>query len=153
MSSDIAVHDALPILVHSYVYTNSCMHIILFLKIYIKPFFFGQCYRFICRCIFFLANVTSKTLSFLQVAFFSWVDIIKVPVMLSTTSQSSSTLSLFFNKENTSVETETKLDFISSIWDDDHILRLVEKLARKKMHCQIKRQHLQRKKRFNIYIF
>ena len=44
--------------------------------------------------------------------------------MLSTTNQSSLTLHLFSSKENTSKETETRLDFISSIWDDDHILRL-----------------------------
>ena len=47
--------------------------------------------------------------------------------MSSTTSQSSSKIHLFFNKGKTSAETETKLDLISSIWDDDHILRLDEK--------------------------
>ena len=47
--------------------------------------------------------------------------------MSSTTSQSSSTFYLFFNKEKTSAETKTKLDLIISIWDDDHILRLDEK--------------------------
>ena len=49
--------------------------------------------------------------------------------MLSTISQYYSTFRSFFNKEKTSAETETKLEFISSIWDDDHILRLDEKLA------------------------
>ena len=33
----------------------------------------------------------------------------------------------FFNKEKISPETETKLDFISSTWYDDHILKLDEK--------------------------
>ena len=47
--------------------------------------------------------------------------------MSSTTCQSSSKLRSFFNKENTSAETETKLDFTSSIWDDDQIMRLDEK--------------------------
>ena len=47
--------------------------------------------------------------------------------MSSTTSQYSSTFHSFFNKYNTSTETETKLDFVSSIWDDDLILRLDEK--------------------------
>ena len=49
--------------------------------------------------------------------------------MSSTTSQYFSAFHSFLNKENTSVETETKLDFISSIWDDDHIWRIDEKLA------------------------
>ena len=47
--------------------------------------------------------------------------------MWSTTSQSSSTFHPFYNKEKTRAETETKLDFISSICDDDHIWRLDEK--------------------------
>ena len=47
--------------------------------------------------------------------------------MLSPTSQSSPSFHSFFNKENTSAETATKLDLISSIWDDDHIWRLDEK--------------------------
>ena len=47
--------------------------------------------------------------------------------MLSPTSQSSPELHLFFNKEKKSAETTTKLDFICSIWDDDHIRRLDEK--------------------------
>ena len=33
---------------------------------------------------------------------------------------------VFFNNEKTCAETENRLDFISSIWDDDHILRLDE---------------------------
>ena len=47
--------------------------------------------------------------------------------MLSPTRKSSPAFNSFFNKENTSAETATKLDFISSIWDDDHIWRLDEK--------------------------
>ena len=47
--------------------------------------------------------------------------------MLSPRRQSSPALHSFFNKEKTSAETTTKLDFISSIWDDDHIRRLDEK--------------------------
>ena len=91
-----------------------------------KPFFLCQCCHFIFRCIFFLSNNTSKTLSnFLQVGFSS-VHIIKISFVLSTISQFSSAFHLFFNEKKTSVETETKLDFISSLWDDDHIQRLDE---------------------------
>ena len=44
--------------------------------------------------------------------------------MSSNTSQYSSTFHSFLNKGNTSEETETNLDFISSIRDDYHIPRL-----------------------------
>ena len=44
--------------------------------------------------------------------------------MSSPTSQYSPAFHSFFNKEKTSAETATKLDFISYIWDDDHIRRL-----------------------------
>ena len=47
--------------------------------------------------------------------------------MSSTTSQSYSAFHQFFHKEKTSAETETNIDFISSIWYDDHIWRLDEK--------------------------
>ena len=47
--------------------------------------------------------------------------------MLSPTSQSSPEFHSFFDKEETCAETATKLDIISSIWDDDHIRRLDEK--------------------------
>ena len=77
--------------------------------------------------LFFLANNTSRTLSFLQVELFISVDISKVYVMLSPTSQYYPEFHSFFNKEKTSAETATKLNFISSIWDDDHIWRLDEK--------------------------
>ena len=46
--------------------------------------------------------------------------------MLSYESQSSSKFHSFFNKENKSEETETKIDFVLSIWYNDHILRLDE---------------------------
>ena len=77
--------------------------------------------------LFFLANNTSKLFHFLQIDFFISVDIIRVYVMSSPTSQSSPAFHSFFNKEKTSAETATKLDFISYIWDDDHIMRLDEK--------------------------
>ena len=47
--------------------------------------------------------------------------------MSSPASQSSPEFHSFFNKEKTSAEIATKLAFISSIWDDDHIRRLDEK--------------------------
>ena len=47
--------------------------------------------------------------------------------MSSPTSQSYPGFHSFFNKEKTSAETATKLNFISYIWVDDHIRRLDEK--------------------------
>ena len=47
--------------------------------------------------------------------------------MSSTTSQSSPAFHSFLDKEKTSAETTTKLNLISSIWDDDHIRRIDEK--------------------------
>ena len=79
--------------------------------------------------LFFLPTIHLRLFHFLQVGFFISVDISKVNVMSSPTSQSSTVFHYFFNKKNISVETATKLDFISSIWDDDHIQRLDEKLA------------------------
>ena len=46
--------------------------------------------------------------------------------MLSSASQLMSKYHSLFNNENTFAETEKNIDFISSIWDDDHILRLDE---------------------------
>ena len=46
--------------------------------------------------------------------------------MLSSASPSFSKFHPFFNKEKIGAETETKPDFISSIWDDDQILRIDE---------------------------
>ena len=109
-----------------YIHIHEC--ILSYFKIYVyQTIFFCQCYRFICQFSFFLANVTSKTLSHSLSSIFSQVDIIKVSVVLSTISQYSSTFHSLFNKEKTSAETKTKLDVISSIWDDSHILRLDEK--------------------------
>ena len=47
--------------------------------------------------------------------------------MLPSASLYFSNLRWYFNKEKTSAETETRIYFVSSIWDDDHILRLDEK--------------------------
>ena len=47
--------------------------------------------------------------------------------MFSPTSQSSTAFHSFLNKEKKSTETATKLNLISSIWDDDHIPSLDEK--------------------------
>ena len=76
---------------------------------------------------YFLTMLLLKLFYFLQVECFSSVDIMIVSVMSSTTSQFSSAFHSFFNNEKTSAETETKLYFVSSIWDDDHIMRLDEK--------------------------
>ena len=46
--------------------------------------------------------------------------------MSSTKSKSSSAFHSLFNEKKINSETETKLDFISYIWDDDHILILDE---------------------------
>ena len=75
----------------------------------------------------FLANNTSKLFHLLQVGFLISVDISNVYVMMYPTSQYSPAYHSFLNKKKTSAETATKLDFISSIWDDDHIWRLDEK--------------------------
>ena len=99
----------------------------MFEKYICNIFFPRSMLQFLFAPLFFLANNTSKTLSFfLQVEFLISVDISKVYVMLFNTSQYSSAYLSFFNKEKTSVETETKLNFISYIWDDDNILRLDE---------------------------
>ena len=82
---------------------------------------------FFLHLFFFLPTIHLKLFHFLQVEFLISVDISKVYVISSPTSQSSPEFHSFFNKEKTSAETATKLDFISSIWDDDHIWRLDEK--------------------------
>ena len=46
--------------------------------------------------------------------------------MSYSSSQLLSKYNSLFNNENTCYETENKLDFILSIWDDDHIIRLDE---------------------------
>ena len=75
---------------------------------------------------FFLLTIHQELFHYLQVGFFISVHISKVYVMSSPTSQSSPSFHSFFNKENAGAETATKLNFISSIWDDDHIQRLDE---------------------------
>ena len=57
---------------------------------------------------------------------FSHIDIVKISIVSSYASQYSSKFHPFFNTLKKIVETETKLDFISSIWDYDHIMRLDE---------------------------
>ena len=49
--------------------------------------------------------------------------------MLSSTSQYSPAFHSFLNKQKTSAETATKLDFILFIWDNDNIRRLDEKTS------------------------
>ena len=74
--------------------------------------------------LFFLLTINQQLFHYLHVRYFLSVVISKVYIMSSTTSQSSPAFHSFFNKEKTSAETATKLDFISYIWDDDHIRRL-----------------------------
>ena len=76
---------------------------------------------------FFMPTIHQGLFQYLQVGFFISVNISKVYVMLSPTSQYSPVFNSFFNKEKTSAETATKLNFNSSFWDDDHIRRLNEK--------------------------
>ena len=83
----------------------------------IWPFFFFS---------IFLPTINRELFHYLQVGYFLSVVISKVYNMSSPTSQSSPAFKSFFNKEKTSVETATKIDFISSIWDGDHIRRLDE---------------------------
>ena len=89
--------------------------------------FFCQCYRFIYQCYFFLINVTAKAHSFFTSCkiFSSWHN--KFSIISSYASQSLSRYHYLFNNKNTCAEIETKINFISSIWDDDHILRHDEK--------------------------
>ena len=100
---------------------------ILCLKIYMEQYFSSVNVVIFLSLSFFLPTIHLKLFHFLQVEFFISVDIRKVYVMLSPTSQYPSLFHSFFNKEKTSAETATKLDFISSIWDDDHLQRLYEK--------------------------
>ena len=68
---------------------------------------------------FFLPTINKKLFHFFyKLDFFISVDISKVYVMSSPTRQSSPAFYSFFKKEKKSAETATKLDFISSIWDD-----------------------------------
>ena len=65
-----------------------------------------------------------KLFHYLQVVIVSQVGIIRFYIISSSASQSFSNFHLLFNNENIYAETEKKLDFISSIWDDDHIHRV-----------------------------
>ena len=67
-----------------------------------------------------------KLFYFLLVVKCSEVDIIKFSIMQSYASQSFPKYHSLFHNKNTCAETETKLDFISFIWDDDHIVRIYE---------------------------
>ena len=111
----------------AYSYKYLCMDIILLKIDNIKPFFPVNVTVLFSNFPSFLLILLLRLFHFLQVEFFLLVDIIKVSVMPSTTSQCYSTFHSLFNKENTRTETKTKLDYISSIWDDDKILRLDER--------------------------
>ena len=77
-------------------------------------FFLNQSGRFLVLS-FSLPTIHQELFHYLQVEYFISVDISKVYVMSSPTSQSSPEFHSFFNKEKTSAETATKLDIISSI--------------------------------------
>ena len=91
-----------------------------------QSFFLDSSGRFFVLT-FFLPTIHRDTFHYLLVGFLISVDISKVYVMSSTTSQSFPSFNTFFNKEKATAETATKLAFILSIWDDDHIRRLDEK--------------------------
>ena len=108
------------IYLHIHVWVLSYLH-----PKYILPFF-CQYYRFICQCYFFISNVTDKILlSFTSCKFFPSLHN-KFSIMSSSASQSLSNYNSLFNNEKTCAEKETKLDIISFIWYNDHILRLDE---------------------------
>ena len=112
----------------AYLYTYTCIDMILYFKKYIWNIFFPRfILPFVLVFTFFLPTINQWLFHYLQFRFFISVDISKVYVMSSTTSQSSPSFHSFLNTEKTSVETATKINFISSIWDDDHIMRLDEK--------------------------
>ena len=79
-----------------------------------------------CQCYFFPANLTAKNLSLFTSCSFSQVDIINFSIISSSASQSFSKFHSLFNNEKTCEETETNIDSISSIWDDDHTHRVDE---------------------------
>ena len=88
-----------------------------------QSFFLDSSGRFFVLSIF-LPTINQELFHYLQVGYLLSVVISKAYIMSSTTSQSSPEFHLYFNKEKKSAESATKLDFISSIWDDDHIRRL-----------------------------
>ena len=79
---------------------------------------------FPCQCYIFPVNVLAKTLSLLTGCNFSQVVIIKFSIIYSSASQPLSNFHLLFNNKKTCAEIEAKLDFISSIWVDNHIHRV-----------------------------
>ena len=91
-----------------------------------QPFFLDSYGRFF-GLIFFMRTIHQELYHYLQGQVFISFDISKFYIMFSPTSQYSTALHSFFNKEKTSAETATKLYIISSIWDDDRIWRLDEK--------------------------
>ena len=112
----------------AHLYTYTCTYMILcFKNIYETVSPLGKYCRFYLPLYLFLRTIHLKLFHFLQVEFFISFDISKTYVMLYVTSQSSPDFHSFFNKAKTSAETATKLDFISSIWDYDYIMRLNEK--------------------------
>ena len=111
----------------AHVYTYSCIDMILYIYNINETVVFPRLiWPFFCSH-FFWPTIHQELFHYLQVGLFISVDISKVYVMLSPTSQSYPEFHSFFNKEKTSAETATKLDIISSIWDDDHIRRVDEK--------------------------
>ena len=71
--------------------------------------------------VIFLPILTLKLLHYLLSVISSQVNIIIVYIIYASTSQYLSSFHSLFNNEKACAEKETKLDFISSIWDDDHI--------------------------------
>ena len=63
----------------AYLYTYSCMDVILSIKTIYQTVFFCQCYCIIRWRSLFIDNVTSKTLSFLQVEIFLKLISLKFP--------------------------------------------------------------------------
>ena len=110
----------------AHLYMYSCIDMILYLE-YINEIVVFPWLIWLFFPLFFLSNNTSRTISLFTrlILYISWYQYIlrhvvsHKPIFYS--------ISLFFNKENTSAETATKIDFISSKWDDDHIRRLDEK--------------------------
>ena len=100
-------------------YTYTCIDMTVYIKNINEQWFFFPIHMAVFSH-FLNGNNTSRTLSLFPSLSFIFFYISKVYIMLSPTSQSSPALHYFFNKEKTSAETTTKLDIISSIWDDDH---------------------------------
>ena len=74
----------------------------------------------------FLPMLPLKLLHYLLFGISYQVDIIIVYIVSASTSQSLSKFHSLFNNEKACAEKEGKIDFISSIWDDDRIQRIDE---------------------------